>query len=91
MPYADVEWCEIDTEQIVNYDIDSETGYRLDVELEYPKELHDKRNDYPLTPELMKVTADLLSSHSEEMYKSYYSHAKTSRDEQTENNFESER
>ena len=27
----------------------------LEVDLEYPKELHDPHNDYPLAPELMEV------------------------------------
>ena len=27
----------------------------LEVDLEYPKELHDLHNDYPLAPELMEV------------------------------------
>ena len=35
---------------------DSEgTGCILEVDLEYPKELHDLHNDYPLAPELMEV------------------------------------
>ena len=31
------------------------TGCILEVDLEYPKELHDLHNDYPLAPELMEV------------------------------------
>ena len=35
---------------------DSEgTGCILEVDLEYPKELHDLHNDYPLAPEILKV------------------------------------
>ena len=31
------------------------TGCILEVDLEYPKELHDLHNDYPLAPEMLKV------------------------------------
>ena len=31
----------------------------------YPQELHDLRNDYPLAPEKMKVTKEMLSSYCE--------------------------
>ena len=43
-------------EEILNYD-DGDEGYILDVDLEYPKELHDKRIDYPLAPQIMNVSA----------------------------------
>ena len=34
----------------------SKKGLILEVDLEYPKELHDLHNDYPLGPEKVKVT-----------------------------------
>ena len=37
--------------------------------LEYPKELHDLHNDYPLAPEVMNVQANMLSEKQVEIYK----------------------
>lgn len=34
---------------------DSEEGYILEVDLEYPPDLHDKPSDYPLAPDKMKL------------------------------------
>ena len=32
-----------------NIDADGDIGYMLEVDLEYPKELHDKHNDHPIS------------------------------------------
>ena len=34
----------------------SSTGYVVEVDLEYPQELHDIRNDYSLAPEKVNIT-----------------------------------
>src|SRR6266516_3009262 len=45
-------------------DDDAEVGYALEVNLFYPPHLHDRHNDYPLAPEHMNITSDMLSPHS---------------------------
>ena len=46
---------------ILNVPEDSRLGYILEMDLEYPKELHDKHNLYPLAPEHVQVNDDMLS------------------------------
>ena len=41
----------------------SPIGFFLEVDLEYPDELHELHNDYPLAPEKLAVSSDLLSNY----------------------------
>ena len=69
LPYRNLKWDDKITEKdIMNYD-NGRTGYILEVGLEYPKELHDLHNDYPLAPEVMNVQANMLSEKQVEIYK----------------------
>jgi hypothetical protein len=52
---------DIDELDILNVDDDAPTGYILEVDLEYPDHLHDLHNDYPLAPESVLITEDMLS------------------------------
>ena len=45
----------IDEDFIKNYDEDSDKGYILEVDVEYPKNLHDLQSDLPFLPERMKI------------------------------------
>ena len=40
---------------IENYKEDSDEGYFLEVDVQYPKNLHDLYNDLPFLPERMKI------------------------------------
>ena len=41
----------------------SPTGYILEVDLEYPDELHKLHNKYPLAPEKLVIPYDMLSDY----------------------------
>ena len=50
LPYKSFEWNNNNwtKEDILNIPSDNNICYLFNVDLEYPKELHDKHNDYPL-------------------------------------------
>ena len=47
------------------------TGYLLKVNIEYPDELHELQNDYPLAPEKLAVSNDLLSRYCKKIVDKY--------------------
>ena len=49
----------------------SEIGCFLEVDLDYPNKLHDLHNDYPLAPEKLAVTNDMLSKYCKEITDRY--------------------
>ena len=74
LPYKNIKFVKdnFTEEDIKYYNSDySSKGYILDVDLEYPKECHDKHIDYPLAPEIMNITADMLSDVQKQIYKKY--------------------
>ena len=82
LPYRNLRWDDkITEEDIINFD-NGRTGYILEVDLEYPKELHDLHNDYPLAPEVMNVKANMLSEKQVEIYKLIHG-SKEPKDEKT--------
>ena len=46
---------EIDEKFIKNYDENSDKGYILDVDVKYPRKLHDLHSDLPFSPKRMKI------------------------------------
>ena len=81
LPYKNLKWDDtLKEEDIINYK-NNNIGYILEVDLEYPKELHDLHNDYPMAPEVMNVKADMLSDKQIEIYE-FLNHKKPT-DEKT--------
>jgi hypothetical protein len=72
LPTGNYKWLTVD--QINAFDVatifnDSETGYFVECDLEYPIELHDTHNDYPLAPENIKITKNMLSPYNKKALK----------------------
>ena len=58
LPHAHFKWVKnIDKieQRLMNIKSNSSTGYILEVDLEYPQELHDIDNDYELAPEKLNI------------------------------------
>ena len=63
-PYKKFEWLEnIDKFDVMSINEKNDIGYFLEVDLEYPDELHELHNDYPLASEKLAVTNDMLSKY----------------------------
>ena len=65
LPYDEFEW--VDDVSSIDYlavSKDSDVGYILEVDLEYPNSLQKLHNDYPLAAEKLKVYEDMLSDYS---------------------------
>ena len=74
LPTSNFKWMtdkEISRTNIGKHELDSKEGLILEVDLEYPKELHDLHNDYPIAPEKVKVSNDMLSAYCEKIAKKY--------------------
>ena len=70
LPTGGFRW--LDEEEVNDLDVDNipedgSKGYILEVDLEYPEELHGAHDQYPLAPEKTLVTDDMLSSYSKDL------------------------
>ena len=72
IPYEEFEWLEnVDEFDINSINEKNEIRYFLEVDLEYPDELHELYNDYPLAPEKLVVINDMLSKYCKEIADKY--------------------
>ena len=66
LPTGGFKWLtekQINNLNLAKYQEDSNKGLILEVDLEYPGELHDLHNDYPLAAEKVKVSTNMLSNY----------------------------
>ena len=83
LPFSDFKWnySTLSEKKIMKYTDEDEVGYILEVDLEYPKELHDLHKDYPLAPEIMTINENMLSPVQKEIHRYFYQ--KEASDEKT--------
>ena len=66
LPTGNFKWMtdkEISKIDLGKYKKDGKKGLIVEVDLEYPQELHDMHNDYPVCPEKVKVSKNMLSAY----------------------------
>ena len=70
LPVSDFKWMpkhELPSLDVMSVDDEAEIGYILDVDLEYPAELHERHNDYPLAPEKIEITPEMLGEYQQHL------------------------
>ena len=74
MPIGEFKWL-VETEySLIDWVAQEETqdvGYIIECDLDYPQEIHDQHNDYPLAPERMDIKASMLSDKQVDIFKHY--------------------
>ena len=74
LPSGNFKWMtdkEINKIDLAKYKADGKKGLIQEVDLEYPQELHDIHNDYPVAPEKVKVSNNMLSAYCKEIAEKY--------------------
>ena len=72
LPYGGSMWLRnVDGFDVTSFSEKSLMGYFLEVDLEYPDELHELHNGYPLTPEKLAVSSDMLSKYCKKIADEY--------------------
>jgi hypothetical protein len=70
LPKNNFRWEKVDKfdqTSIMMLDDHDDKGYIFEVDIEYPQELHDLHNDYPLAPESMQIDTNMLSDHAKKL------------------------
>ena len=71
LPYGEFDWLNKHENNELDLDFISENssiGYLLEVD---PSQLHDSHNDYPLAPEKLKISSNMLSKYCSDIADKY--------------------
>lgn len=71
MPTGGFRWLDPDKTGLWRYRKNSQKGVILGVDIDYPAELHGSHNSFPLAPEKIKVTDDMLSDYCKKYQQKY--------------------
>ena len=72
LPYEGFKWLKnVDEFDVMSINEKSPIGYFLEVDLKYPDELHELHNNYPLAPEKLAVSSDVLSNYNKKIADKY--------------------
>ena len=72
LPYGGFKWLKnVGEFDVMSISEKSLIGYFFEVDLEYPDELHELHNDYPLAPEKLAVSSDMLSKYCKKIADKY--------------------
>ena len=72
LTYGEFEWLKnVDELDVMSIDKKGDAGHILEVDLKYSNELHELHNDYPLAPEKITVTNDILSNYCKSIADKY--------------------
>ena len=64
LPHCEFKWLKnVDKFDVNSVSENNSIDYILEVDLEYPDELHYFHNDYPLAPEKLAISYDTLSNY----------------------------
>ena len=74
LPYGGFKWVKITNEtvhRILNKKDNSLHGYYLEVDLDYPKYLHEDHSNFPMAPGKIKIKEEMLSLYCLEIKEGY--------------------
>ena len=72
LPYKQFNWLkDIDEFDVMSISKKSLIGYLLEVDLKYSDKLHELHNDYPVPPEKLATSSDMLSNYCKKIAHKY--------------------
>ena len=68
LPYKGFKWLKnVDEIDVISINKKSRVGYLLEFDLEYSDKLPELHNDYPLAPEKLAISSDMLSKYCKKL------------------------